>query len=469
MPPAVPTSRPRSAAARLAQAPDLVLLGAAACLAVLLAAALIGAPMLALVAVAAMVLAAALGVEALIVVCFLGACGLLPYVDPQDFVVDSVKVYALLFAAGAGLMLVVYSTRILTRKSRWPFAVNALSAGLVVLLAYVVLVGLASHPLEVPALSTPFFILPISALATLLWLSHEDAIEGLIRAVPLVVGIVAAWALVYDAGAAGCGTCRDWVGADLVKEGLLGDDSRLYTSGQNSFLGLFLIAFAWMLVRPSALTYSLVGLGALTIALQTSRAQYLAVMLGVAVLLAWKMGQLRVGRRTVLIAVSILALIALASSPAGDRAASVYTDLQSGTGTGAYRIERIEATSGAWTVFGQGFSNKTLELGYDIDLGLPNTLLVLGYVGAFLQILLLGLGIWRGMAARTIVGTTIAAILLMVLLARPSLPLLEYGHASVLYGAVLGFAAALGLPARVRRRAPLHQPVPVNPPAPVRR
>jgi hypothetical protein len=45
---------------------------------------------------------------------------------------------------------------------------------------------------------------------------------------------------------------------------------------------------------------------------------------------------------------------------------------------------------------------------------------------------------------------TIAAILLMVLVTRPSLPLLEYGHSAVMYGGVLGAAAVLAVRQRSR-------------------
>lgn len=424
-------------------APGPIVLGAAGCLALVLSALLIKAPLLAVAAVGVLLLVAALGVEGLIGVSLLGACGLLPFTDPNDFAAGNVKVYALLFGIGAGTMLVAYSTRVIARKPRWPFPVNAVSVGLIVLLAYVAMVALASSPKEVPALTTPFFILPLSGLATALWLCHEDADAGLRRALPLLVAIIAAWAIAYDAGAAGCGPCREWVGTGFTNDGLLGPDSRLYTSGQNSFLALFLVAFAYSLARPGALSFSLVGLGALTIALQGSRAQYIAVLIGAGLLLTWKLSQLRVSGRIALVAAAALALLAVAGSPAGDRAATTYTELRQGSGTGGYRIGLIERTKDDWTPLGQGFSTETLERGFDIDLGLPNTLLVLGYAGAAIQLALLGFGIVRGVAARTLAGMAVAAILVMVLIARPTLPLLEYGHSSVMYGAVLGFAALL--------------------------
>ena len=450
------------AALRTLRAPDGVALGGAACVSLLVAAVLIKLPLLAVAAVGALLLGATLGAETLIVICGLGACGLLPFVNVNTDVTAQLKVYAFLFLLALGAMLVAYASRGLAGKLSWPLPANLLSLGLVVMLAYVVLVALGSHPSEVPSLVAPFAILPLSGLAIVLWLSHDDALKGLRRALPLAIVIVAAWALAYDAGSAGCGPCRVWVGTGLIHSGLLGPQSRLYTAGQNTFLGLFLIAFAYTLVRPRPLAVSLVCLGALTIALQGSRAQYIAVIVGMVLLLIWKLGQLRVGGRIVLIVVTALTVLAVANSPVGQRAASAYTETQQGRGTGAYRLELIESSSQNWTLLGQGFSTNTLELGYDIDLGLPNTLLILGYLGAALQLSLIGIGIWRGVAARTVAGTTIAAILLMVLVSRPSLPLLEYGHSAVMYGAVLGFAAALRLAPR-RTQAPRASPARASP------
>lgn len=429
---------------------DLLPIVGAAALSLLAAGALVKAPLIAIGAVAMLVLVVTLGLESLIALSLLGACGLLPFVRADTNLALHLKGYAIFFAIALGSMTLAYAVRGFAGRESRPLPRNALALGLAVLLAYVVLIALGSHPSEVPSLTMPFVILPLSGIAVIFWLSHDDALEGLRRVLPLVIAIVVAWALAYDAGAAGCGSCSHWVGTDVTNTGLLGPGSRLYTAGQNTLLGLFLIAFAYALHRPRPWTLALVGLGILTIALQASRAQYIGVAVGMSLLLLWKLSQLRVGGRIVLLTVVALALLALFSSPVGERAISTYTELQHGTGTGTYRLRLIHETSNAWTLFGQGFSERTLALGFDVDLGLPNTLLVLGYFGAVLQLALLGMGIWRGMAARTLAGTTVAAILLMVLVVRPSLPLLEYGHSAVFYGGVLGFAAVL----RLSRRRP---------------
>lgn len=410
-------------------------------------------PMLVLGLAAIAALTAIFGIEALIVVSFLGACGLLPFVNPNDLVVGQIKVYALLFMVGLMTMLLAWALREVMGKERWPLPANSVSLGLLALLAYVLIIGFSSEPTQVPALAVPFFILPLFGLAVILWLRHPEALEGLNRMLPLAVVIVAAWAIAYDAGAAGCGTCQNWVGTELTKVGLLGSSSRLYTSGQNSFLAFFLIAFAFSLYRPGRTITAFVALGGLTIALQNSRAQYIAVFAGILVLLVWKLRQLPSGGRVALILLSALGIVVLIVSPVGQHAVSVYTELQHEQGTGTYRLQLIHTTSQYWTVFGQGFSARSLGLGVDVDLGLPNTLLILGYLGAALQLFLLAMGIWRGMKADTIAGVTIAAILTMVLFARPSLPLLEYGHSAVMYGAVLGCAAVVAVPATTVARA----------------
>ncbi len=71
-------------------------------------------------------------------------------------------------------------------------------------------------------------------------------------------------------------------------------------------------------------------------------------------------------------------------------------------------------------------------------------------LGGFLQILVLVVALVRSASARTLTGATLAAIFALVLVARPTLPLIEYGHSSIFYGAALAFAAAL----HTRARAP---------------
>lgn len=436
---------------RVLRAPDTLFLGAALLVSLIAAGMVVKAPPLLVVGAAALfIMIVSLGMEALIAVSFLGGCGLIPFVDPNHFVTPQIKSYAFLFLISFGAMIVTWAGRELVGRENWALPVNAISLGLVALLCYVLMAALATHPLQVPALTTPFFILPLSGLGVILWLSHEEALQGLRKAVPLVILIAAAWSLAYDAGAAGCGPCRAWVGTEVTNVGFFGAGSRLYTSGQNSLLALFVICFAYTLYRPGLLPISLTTLGAITIALQSSRAQYIGVFVAMAVLIAWKFQQLPSGGRVALVVLCSLILLSLALSPVGHRAVSAYTELNQGQGTGTYRLKIIDQTAKNWTIFGHGFSTHSLGLGYDVDLGLPNTILILGYVGAVLQLTIVGAAIWRGLKAGTLVGVTIAAILLMVLVTRPSLPLLEYGHSAVMYGGVLGAAAVLAVRQRSR-------------------
>lgn len=440
---------------RAFRGPEAVLLGAAACIAIVLAAILAKSPAIAIALVGVVIFVSALGIDALIVVTFLGAIGMLPFVNPESAVSGNLKLYAVFGVLTIILMFAAYLGRGLAGKRAYRLPLNLVSIGVVTMLFWVILVGIGSHPVEARALSVPFFILPLAGVAVMFWLSQDDALVGLYKMLPLVVVVAVLWALNYDAGAAGCNICRHWVGTGLVNKGILGPDSRLYTAGQNSFLGLFLIWFAYTLHRPSPGTIAATLLGAITIGFQDSRMQYIAVGAGMVVLLIWEMGQLRPGRRVMLLILCGLVLLAIIDSPFGSRAISAYTEFNEGVGTGVYRLKLIENTAHSWTLLGQGFSKATVAKGFDIDLGLPNTLLVLGYVGAFLQLLLLCAGIWRGMAAHSLIGATVASVLLMVLISRPSLPLIEYGHSAMMYGAVLGFAVWLPrAPRREQARAP---------------
>lgn len=439
------------ASLRFPRLASLTPLAVAACAALVICAVLVKQPLIALAVVGAPLLVYVMGIESLMAVFVLAATGLMPYVGAESTVTGKLKTYFVFFALAAGTMVAVYVWRRTARREAWSLPVNPLSVGLIVLLAYVGLVALGSHPNEVPALTFPFVILPAMGLATILWLSHDEALAGLRRALPLIIIIVAAWAIAYDAGSAGCHACQSWVGTTQTKEGLIGAHSRLYTAGQNSFLCFFLLAFAWALFQPRPLSIGLAGLGAVTVGLQYSRAQYLAVGAGMVLLLVWKFSQLRFGGRSLLLGLTVVAGIVLISSPVGHKALTIYSETSQGTGTGAYRLDLIRETAANWTLLGHGFSSQTLARGFDVDLGLPNTLLVLGYVGAVLQLLLLAIGAWRGVMAKSAAGATIAAVLLMVLVARPSLPLLEYGHSAVIYGATLGFAATIRLaPQRLR-------------------
>lgn len=386
---------------------------------------------------------AVFGYESLIALSFLGGAGLLPFVDTGGFVVANIPFWALFFAAGCGLMLVAWGVRVLTRRPARPLQPSVLLVLVIGYCLYVVIRLAASQPLTLPSLAAPFVAMPAAALITYLWLSHDEALEGMRGALPLVIAILAAWALAYIAGAAGCEPCRAYVDTGRVRTGVLGSGTRLFTAGQNAFLGLVLFTFGQTLRRFTIPMATVTLLGVAAIALQTSRAQYFGFLAGAMVLLIWKFGRVRIVGRLLLVVATVTGFLALLSTPAGERGLSAFEDVSQQSGTGAVRLVALDQSVESWSIFGLGVYRQILGKGVNFDLGFPNTLIVLGYVGGFLQLAVLVVALLRSATAGTLAGATLAAIFLLVLVARPTLPLVEYGHSAIVYGAALGFAAAL--------------------------
>ncbi len=439
---------------------DAALYAAAATAGVVIAAASLALPpLLVLGAVLLAAAVAVVGAELLILLALLAATGLFPFVDPTGSPVAGMKGYFVFFGVATGAMTAVWAARQLAGRPAWTVAPNGLLLATLALLSYVVLVMAATDPLSQPALAAPFVEFPLMAVVTYVWLSHDDALRGVRRALPFAVAIVALWALAYIAGAAGCTPCRSAVGADHFNVGLLGADSRLYTPGQNTLLALVVVAVGQALRRATPVTLGLAALGLACVAFQVSRAQYIAVLAAIAVLVAWKFWRLRAGGRLALAAVSALVVVGILATPVGERAVTAYEDVSTATGTGGYRLTLLEGITEHFSVFGAGVTPTTIDLGINVDLGIPNTIIVLGVLGAVLQVGVLVLGVLRGLQARTLAGATLAAVFVLVLVARPTLPLIEYGHSAIAYGAAVGIAAWLGL-------APRSRPAPVAPPWP---
>jgi len=422
-----------------------------------MAAAAVELPLPAVVAGAALVAGVVvLGPELVIALAMLAAAGLVPFLDTTDFLFADMKGYFVFFWVAVLTMLASWSARVLAGRRSWPFQPNALLIAVLVQLGYVGLVMAATDPLAQPTLAAPFVEFPVMAVATYLWLSHDDAIAGLKRVLPLVVAIVTAWAAAYMGAAltaGGCEPCITAVSSHLSHEGLLGPDSRVYTPGQNSLLALVLVAFGQALRRQTPLTVGLATLALACVAFQGSRAQYFGMIAGMAVLIAWKLGTSKVGGRVFLATATLAAFVAILSSPVGERALTAYEDLSTGTGTGAYRIALLEQASENWSLFGAGVTGATLGLGVNEDLGLSNTFIVVGFVGGSLQVAVLLLAFVRGLRARTLAGATIASIFLLLLVTRASLALMELGHSPITYGAAVGFAAWLVVPSPRRALA----------------
>jgi hypothetical protein len=435
---------------------EIAVLGGSLLLGLVVARATVELPLPAVAAAAALIAGVVLlGPEVVIALALLAAAGLIPFLDTSDALFSDVKAYFFFFWVAVVTMLATWSARVLAGRRSWPIQPNLLLIAVLVELGYVGLVMAATDPVAQPTLTAPFVEFPLMAVATYLWLSHDAAIEGLKRVLPLVVAIVTAWAVAYMGAAltsSGCEPCMTAVSSDQSAEGLLGPGSRVYTSGQNSLLALVLVAFGQALRRQTPLTVGLATLGLACVAFQGSRAQYFGVVAGMAVLIAWKLRASKLGGRVFLATAALAAFVAILLSPVGERALTAYEDVSTGTGTGGYRIALVEQASENWSLFGAGVTTRTLGLGVNEDLGLSNTFIVVGFVGGALQLVVLLLAFVRGLRARTLAGATIASIFLLVLVTRASLPLMELGHSPITYGATVGLAAWLAVPSP--RRVP---------------
>jgi hypothetical protein len=393
------------------------------------------------------------GIDAAICVSALASFGLLPFVNPELTVTGRIPVWLLAFTVAAGLMLLSWATRQTARQPAWRLTPSAVAIATVALLAYTAGRLGAGSPLDLPSLSAPFPAFPLAALVTYLWLSHPQTAASVRRLIPLALGVIAIWAVADVAGSAGvCGECRSLIGTVNQGPGLLGDGSRLYTFGQDAFLGILLILFGYTLRKPSLMLVALTSVGYLAVALQASRAQYIAIAVGTAFLVLWRFSTLKpvVGALALLIAA--LVIYAVATGPIGARVLTAYQELRRSSGNVGYRVMLVREYSQHWTVLGSGVSSQTPNLGVNFDLGLPNTLLILGFAGALLQLGVLTLGLVRGVMSRSALGVSLAAVFTMVLVARPSLPLLEFGPSAVAYGMAIGFVAALWRAPRVPAR-----------------
>jgi hypothetical protein len=435
---------------------EVAAFGGSLLLGLVVAAATVELPLPAVAAAAALVAGVVLlGPELVIALALLAAAGLFPFLDTSEFLFANIKGYFFFFGVAVVTMLATWAGRVLAGSRSWAIQPNALLIAVLVQLGYVGLVMAATDPLAQPTLTAPFVEFPLTAVATYLWLSHADAIEGLKRVLPLVVGIVTAWVVAYMGAAltsSGCEPCMTAVSSDHAAQGLLGPESRVYTPGQNSLLALVLVALGQALRRQTPLTVGLATLGLACVAFQGSRAQYFGVMAGIAVLIAWKLRASGVGARVFLVTATLAAFVAILSSSVGERALTAYEELSTGTGTGGHRLTLVEEASDNWSLLGAGVTTRTIGLGVDQDLGLSNTIIVVGFVGGALQLAVLLLAFVRGLRARTLAGATIASIFLLLLVTRASLPLLEMGHSPITYGAAVGFAAWLAVPSP--RRAP---------------
>ena len=184
--PVAPAPRPDVAALRTLRAPARFEFGAAACASLLVAAALIKLPLLAVAAVGILVLGTTMGIEALIVVFVLGACGVLPFVRCGHVRQRPGQGLCVLLPARArGDARRIRLARACRQGQLAPRRRTSCRSASSPCSPTSSVVALGSHPSEVPSLAAPFAILPLSGLAVILWLSHDDALQGLRRVLPL--------------------------------------------------------------------------------------------------------------------------------------------------------------------------------------------------------------------------------------------------------------------------------------------
>lgn len=386
---------------------------------------------------------AVFGAEAVVCVAGLATFGLAPFIDPTAVGPGGVPIWILTSALAAGTMLLSWLAREAAGQRAYPLQASALALAAIALLAYTGIRLAAASPLDIPTLSGAFLSFPAAALVTYLWLSHPRAMANLRRLLPIAAAAVGIWAVAYTAAAVGaCDQCGQLVSSISERPGLLGDSSRIYTLGQGALLGIVLILLGQALRRPSAFLIALTAAGYVSVAFQASRAQYVALAAGTGMLLLWQFRTVKPLARALMLIVTLLAVYAVVTGPVGERGLSGFVELRDQTGNAGYRLNLIDESSSSWTPLGSGVSAKSVDLGVNFDLGVPNTVLVLGFVGAVLQLTVLVLAVLHGLRSRSALGASLAAVFTMVLVARPSLPLLEYGPTAVAYGMAVGFLAS---------------------------
>lgn len=409
-----------------------------------------GSPWAGLALAAAAAAAVTLGFSSWIAVLWLLAFGLLPFVDPVE-VVGSIPVWVIGATLAICVMLAVRGVGAVMGEPAWPMRASPLLAALLALAVYTFLRCLGSSPRDVPSLAAGFLAFPVMALVAFVWCSQASALERGRAGLTILIAGVTLWALAYDAAAAGvCGPCHDWVVMIYDGPGLLGPASRIWTIGEGALLGIVIVCLAWTLERPTRLRVAVSAIGLSCVILQGSRGQWLAFLAGAVLLFGWKWRRSRAQTRALLIGVGVVAALAIVLSPVGVQLATGFEDFQAKAGTVGYRLDILRRTSESWNAFGSGFSLQVVGR-YTSDLGLPNTLLTIGYTGAALQLAVLILAVARGLRSGTAAGVALAAVLTTVLAGRPSLPLLETGPSAVAYGLAVGFTAALPVPPRTPR------------------
>ena len=406
-------------------------------------------PLILLAGILAFVL---LGADVCICLCVLSSFGMMPFVNSVATGPSRLPYWLISFGIAAIIMLAGFAGRALAGERVAPFQPGVLLWVLLLFAAYTLLQMQQSDPMSAPSIATPFIAFPLAALVTFVWLLHDHPLSTLQKS--------------DAAGNRGGGG----VGGDVrVRVGRLFGLSplRRYLPVQP---------------RPAARRQPALHLGAVLVhrlgggrgrahvpaalqavgfvdpagyrlrLLQDSRAEELALAGSLLVLLVWKFIHVPGVTRVAMAALLGIAVYVAVTSPVGQHIVTGVQGLSNGSGTGGYRVQIAQEYSRYWTFLGGGITLQNLDLGYNVDLGIPNTILVLGFLGAGIQVWLLLAAVGRGLLAKSTIGIALAAVIVMVLLARPTLPLIETGPGAIAYGMTIGAIAALYIPRGASRR-----------------
>lgn len=389
------------------------------------------------------------GLELCIGVGALAGAGFIPFLS-ADMKVGVLPVWLLGWGVAIVLMLVAAGIRELSGRPRHRLPVSAVLVGVVTLFGYTLVRMAGGSPFSLPSTAAPYVIGPAVALATAVWLLYPETLTGLRRALPLVGVVVGLWCVAYILAASGrCSVCLHYLASDSQRPGLLGPTSRIYAPGM---FGILLLAFAAATAALRRPAWKLWGAAAAllfaVLVLEAFRGQYAGMLAGLALLVAWRLRWSSPTGRIAIVVLVVVAGVALASSPIGARGISAVTELQQQSGNGQYRLNLINDQRPLWSLFGTSVIPSTRYLTISYDLGISNSIVILGFLGAGLQLLVLFAGVRRGWRNETAVGLALAATFVAVLVTRISIAYIEQGGTAGLYGAAFGVAMTLPAPAR---------------------
>lgn len=389
------------------------------------------------------------GLELCISAGALAGAGLMPFLS-ADMKVAGLPLWVVGWGFALALMLLAAGTRELSGRPRHRLPVGALLLAMVALLAYTLIRLAGGAPFSLPTTSAPYVLGPTVALGTAVWLLYPETLAGLRRALPFVAVVVALWCVAYILAASGrCSACLQYVASDSQRPGLLGPTSRVYAP---AMFGILLLAFAAGAAALRGPSWKLWGAGAVllfaVLVLEAFRGQYAGVLAGLALLVGWKVRWSSPAGRFAILALVVLAGIVLISSPIGARGLSAVHELRTQSGNGQYRLDLINDQRRLWSLFGTSVIQSTRYLTISYDLGISNSVVILGFLGAGLQLVVLAAAVRRGWQNGSAVGLALAATFLAVLVTRVSIAYIEQGGTAVVYGAAFGFAMALPPPVR---------------------